>query len=822
MFRFLNVPVRIDGRRVSQPRGLHTTSTIYLVAMLLLRPDAAAGQAPPAKPQPLPMPPAITPPPGIAIESARPVTPVAVEKFIAGKIPRYLAGATIFAQAVKRNPKPEFGVIEVKLSRDVPLLLAASWESDGSKSGDWPKEVVEYAQMLANGWTLLGNVVFHDPTIAKHLLLYRSCKAGETLKLRTRKYNAPLVIVAAEGAPAPWSEVPAADMDPAYAVPILTSVTHRLLLDRKFDELEAKIKEFRGTKARFANGASKLVAAYGGLSGFGETEDRASGGGRKTDDWEDVQKALEAWVATQPNSIAAHLASAHFWERYAWDARGGGYAYKVTDEGGKLFQERVQKAKGLLEKAKQIGNDDPHRCEIEMQLAIDLGYERDEVYRILKDAQEIDPDYIRPFVGAVRYFLPRWHGEAGDLEQFALDAVKMTEKTWGHAVYLWIVWEARAYHGEHVFDDFKFDWNLVLKGLEDSRRRLPDTQVDVERTSVLACYQGDRDTARRLFTEFKETDAPVAQYMENYRCWSRADFREGEQAVVCDGVRKPTWTCEWFPDGRSFAVVNSAANMGIWSDDGKTRFAEFVHAERAARLMRIADDEKSVFAVTAGERIVTVDLQNGGEELLAEYGERLSAFAFSPDGRTFVAGVGPTKLIFWDVAARKAVDTWEDVIPAAVAGLAFSNDGKTLLVGQGDGRVLFYDRTTKKPTSELQSGASVRSLRTSADGRRIVVFNRNGLSIWDFDGKHLGALPAPRQAINDLSLSPDGLRLAAACGVSKPLTDSEVVLWDLETFAIRRTYHGHKASVQCVRFSPDGKRLLSGSDDLSVRIWNVD
>jgi WD40 repeat protein len=44
---------------------------------------------------------------------------------------------------------------------------------------------------------------------------------------------------------------------------------------------------------------------------------------------------------------------------------------------------------------------------------------------------------------------------------------------------------------------------------------------------------------------------------------------------------------------------------------------------------------------------------------------------------------------------------------------------------------------------------------------------------------------------------------------------------DVEANRDLRRCIGHTASVWCVAFSPDGTRILSGSKDGSVRLWDV-
>ena len=47
-------------------------------------------------------------------------------------------------------------------------------------------------------------------------------------------------------------------------------------------------------------------------------------------------------------------------------------------------------------------------------------------------------------------------------------------------------------------------------------------------------------------------------------------------------------------------------------------------------------------------------------------------------------------------------------------------------------------------------------------------------------------------------------------------------IWSTESGEIVRTLNGHTQSVHSVSFSPDGKYVVSGSDDKSVKIWSTE
>ena len=69
--------------------------------------------------------------------------------------------------------------------------------------------------------------------------------------------------------------------------------------------------------------------------------------------------------------------------------------------------------------------------------------------------------------------------------------------------------------------------------------------------------------------------------------------------------------------------------------------------------------------------------------------------------------------------------------------------------------------------------------------------------------------------VHGVTFSPDGKRVLSGSG------DETLRLWDVETGQQVRCLKGHTGCVNSVAFSPDGKRALSGSADRTVRLWQL-
>jgi WD40 repeat protein len=67
-----------------------------------------------------------------------------------------------------------------------------------------------------------------------------------------------------------------------------------------------------------------------------------------------------------------------------------------------------------------------------------------------------------------------------------------------------------------------------------------------------------------------------------------------------------------------------------------------------------------------------------------------------------------------------------------------------------------------------------------------------------------------------VAFSPDGKKIVSGS------RDCTVRVWDTETGKpLSEAINGHSLDVTSVRFSPDGKRIASGSQDYTIRVWHT-
>jgi WD40 repeat protein len=159
----------------------------------------------------------------------------------------------------------------------------------------------------------------------------------------------------------------------------------------------------------------------------------------------------------------------------------------------------------------------------------------------------------------------------------------------------------------------------------------------------------------------------------------------------------------------------------------------------------------------------------------------------------------------------------------------FAPDGKTLACGVS-GAIMVWDRATGRAIRQIPYDDRLAVLKYSHDCRWLAGAGGKKLTVWETDtGKKIASFdcPAVFEIPNGyswltcvpLEFSPDGKRVAS---VDK---DHAILIWNVATGKQAHKLVGHDQEINTLRFSRDGKSLISTSGqrsaDGSVRGWDL-
>lgn len=320
------------------------------------------------------------------------------------------------------------------------------------------------------------------------------------------------------------------------------------------------------------------------------------------------------------------------------------------------------------------------------------------------------------------------------------------------------------------------------------------------------------------------------------------------------------------PDGRTLATADEDGAVVLWDVSSRTQIATMA-GHKAGRVIsvRFSPDGRTLATAGVDDTIILWDTTNhilrarlgGGRANIysvsfSPTGTQLAAagedgkivlwdtarvpltnslggvndVAFSPDGRTIVAG-GANQTVAWDTASRtpRAVHTIAGTM--MVNAVAFSPDGRMLAVGSQtakeplipkDNILTLWDYTRPAaPTVLTGHNHALQDLAFSPDGKTAATASSDGTVIlWDTTRSTRLATVDVGAIVNGVAFSPDGRTIATA--THDPNT---VTLLDAATHTKKATFTGHDGWVGTVRFSPDGKTLASASADDTVILWNA-
>ena len=283
-----------------------------------------------------------------------------------------------------------------------------------------------------------------------------------------------------------------------------------------------------------------------------------------------------------------------------------------------------------------------------------------------------------------------------------------------------------------------------------------------------------------------------------------------------------------------------AVTVGIWP----------IHLQAQERLMTtlesgpvsffaVSPDSKTLASVNYGDNTIRLWNTKTGKEtrkLQCHVAGSLTigifSVAFSPDGKTLAAGsvhvsFSSSKnaegcIKFWDTKTWKEIRTLKGH-GSMVHSVVFSPDGKTLASGSQDKAIILWGvKNGKKIRTFKGHNEGVRSIEFSPDGKTLVSCGTDETILWDV---RTGKEKWSQKGFHPCAVfSPDGKTLALA-DIALTL-QSTIHLFDTKTREEKGALKGHNGLIRSVGFSPDGKTLVSCSQDPlskigTIKLWDT-
>lgn len=272
-------------------------------------------------------------------------------------------------------------------------------------------------------------------------------------------------------------------------------------------------------------------------------------------------------------------------------------------------------------------------------------------------------------------------------------------------------------------------------------------------------------------------------------------------------------------DGMRLVSASVDGTILVWDMNRREVERELLGHDGTVQAVAITADGARVFSGGQDRSVRIWNLRDPEAEPVAlnEHQSVVQAVAMTRNGRYAVSGSSDEHLCYWDLQPGREHLLWKArAHDRATHCVAVTADGQRVVSGGEDGVVCLWDARGMQLAQFNDHVAPVRAIAISPDGREVFSGDEQGYVVcWDVESGQRSKFKAHKFRITSLVLtsSAEGSRLVSGS------CDPNVKVWDPTRERCLHTLERHEVAVWSVAAGPDVRWVFSGDSDGLICVW---
>ena len=329
-------------------------------------------------------------------------------------------------------------------------------------------------------------------------------------------------------------------------------------------------------------------------------------------------------------------------------------------------------------------------------------------------------------------------------------------------------------------------------------------------------------------------------------------------------------SAEYSPDGKYIVSASEDSTIRIWNAETGENLRTLRGHQNTVNMATFSPDGKIVASASADSTIRFWDADTGDSIFtLKGAGSPVHMLTFSPNGERLISASQDKTIRVWNAKTGESVKVLRGHL-RTISSVNYSYNGKYIVSASDDHTIRIWDAETGGGIHTIPTNSSVAYAAFHPQNDSIIIsaesaswtniFNsETGVeSLYPEEGVSIPLVVSGQlemrsykqnytinlwnsrtgkliYTLHDKALSvrfsPDGKYIVSASDVDNLLTRynenshspkkvHNIKVWDVLTGDSLFTFYGHTQYINHIDFSPNGERLISASNDSTIRIWD--